>query len=494
MTTYPLPTLGVTIDDAGITAPPFADILASLQASVQGIYGSDIYIDPDSQDGQMLGIVARAINDNNQGMIATYNAYSPTYAQGAGLSSVVKINGLQRDVATNSTVDVTLVGQAFTFISNGSVGDNLNLGTKWALPAQVTIPIGGSIDVTATCTQPGAIQAAANTITEILTPTAGWQTSTNADPATPGAPVENDPTLRQRQSVSTSLPAITPIDAIVASVANVTGVQRYRGYENDTGSTDLNTIPAHSISMVVQGGDSMAIAAAIAVKKSPGTGTYGTTSELVIDPIGVPNTIKFYILATVDITVGITIRALTGFVSTTEALIQSSIAIYLSGLSIGELSYFGRLYNVASLQGPSAIAAYQAANPTTTLSQDQIISLLNTLAATYSVVVATQSRSVPLAVTKATSGPFMGGATVIDVLDTTNLYVGAAVGITLDNAATLNTTIAAVTPGVSVTLNNAVPGGREILTNGTFFLTSDVMIAFNEAAEAATTDVTITVV
>jgi hypothetical protein len=65
MATYPLATLACTIDENGISAPSYADILASLQASFQSIYGSDIYIEADSQDGQWLATIAQIINDGN---------------------------------------------------------------------------------------------------------------------------------------------------------------------------------------------------------------------------------------------------------------------------------------------------------------------------------------------------------------------------------------------------------------------------------------------
>ena len=172
MTTYPLPTLAATITSTGISAPSYADIYQSLQASFQAIYGSDSYIDPDSQDGQMLAIFAQAMNDANNATIAAYNSFSPTTAQGTGLSSNVKINGLKRLVPSNSTVNVTIVGVAGTTITNGIVGDTA--GNQWALPASVVVPGGGSIVVTATCTAPGAINAAPATVTSIVTPTQGW--------------------------------------------------------------------------------------------------------------------------------------------------------------------------------------------------------------------------------------------------------------------------------------------------------------------------------
>lgn len=86
----------VVIDENGISAPVYADYLAWLQQETRRIFGSDIYIEPDSQDGQLLGIFALTLADSAAQAVATYNAFSPVTAIGNGLSSVVKINGLQR--------------------------------------------------------------------------------------------------------------------------------------------------------------------------------------------------------------------------------------------------------------------------------------------------------------------------------------------------------------------------------------------------------------
>lgn len=345
-------TLACTIDAFGISAPSYADILASLQDSYRSIFGSDVYLAPDSQDGQLLALFASALNDANAQTIAVYNAFSPSTAQGAGLSSVVKINGLARLVPSNSTVDLTLVGVEGTTIIGGIVADSL--GNRWALPSPTVIPDTGTIIVTAACQTPGAITASSGTVTEIATPTRGWQTATNVGAATPGAPVESDATLRQRQTISTALPAQTPLQSIVSAVANLSGVRRYRPYENDTGTTDANGIPGHTICLVVEGGDSVEIATTIANKKNPGTGTFGSTSEIVIDQSGVPDVIRFQRPSAVRIDCAITIHALTGYLSTTGEALKAAAAAYVSGLQIGHPVYLSKVETAAGLGNSSA--------------------------------------------------------------------------------------------------------------------------------------------
>jgi uncharacterized phage protein gp47/JayE len=348
-TTFPLPTLAATVTAQGITAPAYNDIYTSLQASFQSIYGSDAYIEPDSQDGQLLAIVAKAISDSNDTSIAVYNSYSPATSQGEALSNAVKINGIARAVATSSSVLLRVSGQVGATISSGIAGDSSN--QRWLMPAVVVIPPAGFIDVTATASEVGSFVALAGTITKILTPTLGWQAVTNLSAAAPGAPVETDAALRVRQALSTSLPSQTILQGILASVAGLTGVTQSRAYENDTNTTDTNGLPPHSIAIVVLGGVASAIANAIYLKKTPGAYTHGTTVVSVTDEYGIPNNIRFFIPTPKPIKVAVTIKALAGYGVAVGDELKAAVVAYINALSIGARVDIGRLYLPAQLYG-----------------------------------------------------------------------------------------------------------------------------------------------
>ncbi|EMF4744753.1 baseplate J/gp47 family protein, partial [Yersinia enterocolitica] len=245
--------------------------------------------------------------------IAVYNSFSPATAVGNGLSSNVKINGIKRDKETNSTVDVLITGNVGLEITNGAARDAD--GVRWDLPASVIIGLDGTATATAICSVPGAIVALANTVKEIATPTRGWLTVNNPTGATLGKPVEVDAELRVRQAVSVALPSRTVLDGILGAIAGISGVERYRGYENDTNITDGNGIPSHSISIVVDGGDATEIAQSIALKKGPGSGTYGTTTIPITDKYGIVHPINFFRKGTVQIYVRLEIKALQGYTS-----------------------------------------------------------------------------------------------------------------------------------------------------------------------------------
>lgn len=344
-----LDTLGLsaTVTASGISAPDYQTILSTITQYFQQIYGTDAYLDPDSKDGQMVALVALAVHDANNTAIQVYTSFSPSTAMTDALTRNVKINGITRKAATNSTVDLTLTGTAGTTIINGTVKDANNI--IWNLPASVTIDVGGSVTVTATCATSGAVAAVVGSITKINTPTRGWTAVSNATSATVGTAFEMDAALRVRQGQSVALPSLTPFEAVDGAIANVTGVTRHKLYENDTGSVDSNGIPAHSIAAIVEGGDVAVIAQTIRGKKGQGVGTFGTTTEQVPDKYGNPHYISFSRPSNVPIYVAISLKVFTGFTTQVGEQIKQAIADYINSLTIGDDVLLSRIYSPANL-------------------------------------------------------------------------------------------------------------------------------------------------
>ncbi|HHM1024647.1 TPA: baseplate J/gp47 family protein [Klebsiella pneumoniae] len=344
-----LDTLGLsaTVTAEGISAPDYQTVLDTITGYFQQIYGSDAYLAPDSKDGQMVALVALAIHDANNTAISVYRSFSPATALGDALTSNVKINGITRRAATNSTVDLLLTGTVGTTITNGSVRDTN--GVIWNLPATVVIGTDGTVIATATCSSTGSVAAVAGSVNGINTPTRGWASVTNPLAATVGVAAETDAELRVRQSQSVALASLTPFDAVDGAIANVEGVTRHKLFENDTETTDANGLPPHSISAIVEGGDATEIANTIRSVKGQGVSTYGTTAVIVTDKYGNPYTIRFSRPVDVPIYVSITLKALTCYSSQVGDEIKAAVAAYINSLPIGDSVLLSRVYSPANL-------------------------------------------------------------------------------------------------------------------------------------------------
>lgn len=335
------------VSSAGLSVPTYTDILNYLIEQAQQIYGPGEYLGNDSALYQLLSVIALMEADAMQAAILSYNNRSPVSAIGAGLDGLLKLNGLARKSASYSTCAVALTGTPGAVIQNGIVGD-VN-GSKWDLPAELTIPGGGTLNVTAICEKVGAINANVGELSIIQTPTAGWISVTNAAAATPGQPVETDSQARARQAISTELPSISMLAGTIAAIAATPGVSRYSILENPTGSADSNGNPAHSITCVVEGGLDADIAMAIYQNRSIGCYTNGTTTVNVTDPnnanIIMPMRFSRPVVVPIYVTLGAHPGA--GYTSATTDAIKAAIAAYLNSLQIGQQVAISALNYVA---------------------------------------------------------------------------------------------------------------------------------------------------
>ena len=365
------------VDATGLHIPSLADITAYEEQQFLSVYGQSIDLGDDSADSQWIQIFSLMINDAFNTAQLVINARSPATAIGADLDTVVKINGITRASATSSTATLTITGVANSTLTN-AIAQDAN-GYLWDIPT-CTIPGGGSISVTATCETIGAISALAGTITVRSTPIAGWTGVTNPADAIVGTAAESDSALRARQALSVSLSAKTLVASTLAAIAAVPGVTRYAtvGVENPTGGVDTYGNPAHSISMVVEGGTALAIATAIYDNKTPGCLTNGTTSTVVTDPTnGSTMNIGWSRPTYLPIYVTLNVHPLSGYTTAATLAIRTAVNNYLNGLQIGESLTISGLYYAAMSAMPnpllpqfSVLGLFAATTPSPVVSVD----------------------------------------------------------------------------------------------------------------------------
>ncbi|UUZ93240.1 baseplate J/gp47 family protein [Paenibacillus sp. P25] len=299
------------ITNTGMSIPSYVDIRDQLIADAQTIFGSDIYLEPNTQDYQWIATVATKLYDSFLTAQAVYNSRGPATAIGPGLDVIVGVNGIKRKAGTASTATVTLIGTPNTTITNGIVGD-VN-GNNWSITSPTTISSTGTVTALATCQTVGPITAGPGEINRIVTPTLGWTGVTNPAAAVTGTMTETDASLRARQAMSTAQPSQAIIEGLNGAIAAVSGVKRFVVYENYTDTTDSNGIPRHSIAVIVEGGADQDIGNAIYNRKPPGTGMLGNISVPVTDRYNSISNMLFSRPTSVDIDVTINVKQISGY-------------------------------------------------------------------------------------------------------------------------------------------------------------------------------------
>lgn len=351
----------------GFTRTRLDESLTALQEAMRAIFGPTLNLDPDTMDGQALGIYAESISNLDQLAEDVYHSFNPQSATGVALSRLVQLNGIRRIEGTYSTVTLRCVGSQGTVIPAGSLVKSTATNATFETTEEAVIPASGEIDIAARSAVKGALLAPAGTLTKIDTPIFGWQTATNLLDAAPGRNEETDEQLRLRRRASTSTPGQAIVDAMYGALTNIPEVRQAKVYENDQDIIDANGLPPHSIYCIVEGGADADILDTIWLKKTAGTTTHGTTAGQVTDSMGNPHTLNFSRPTDVNVWVTVNLHTRPGWPTDGAQRITNALTAWaVANQSIGEEVIHSRLFDpVNSIPGHSIDSLYigTAANP-----------------------------------------------------------------------------------------------------------------------------------
>lgn len=293
---------GVT--DTGFKRKPKSVIITELENLMKAKFGQDLDVSPESPEGQIISVIADALDPMWETAQHSYNAFNPSAATGATLENLVKINNLNKELATASTVLVKFVGSNGITVPAGttvSTNPTLTGGVRYKFDVETTGVISDGIyEVLAIAQEKGAVQVPINSVTVIDTPIVGITSVTNDAVGNVGQNDETDPQLRSRREVEVALPAVSTVDAIVAGIQNIESIISVVIYENDTAietTEDGVTIPPHSLKIIIQGDgtdtEKESVANSVYIKKDPGIQTSGSVSWTLQDSQGFDKVIKW---------------------------------------------------------------------------------------------------------------------------------------------------------------------------------------------------------
>lgn len=374
------------LSETGFLRKRLGDILADKNAAVTDVFGPDINLTPQSPDGQINGTLAESDADLWELAEAVYNAFNPSAATGNTLSALVQLNGITRASATSSSVSLDLTGTDTTVIPAGSLVSTAS-GLQYATDAEATITAGVAV-VGGTAVVAGATVSLTGTVTTIVNPIAGWATVNNSSDATVGTDEETDSALRIRRAQSVAFASQSLLESIFSAVANLEGIVQTIVLENDTNVTDGNGQPAHSVQVLVDGGDDTEIAEAIFNEKCVGISTIGSTNVAVVDNVGISHTINFQRPTLVQINVIVNLTTDASYPGNGDALITQAIIEYAEGLliegqrqGIGDDVINSRLYTpVNSVGGHTVDSLLISLNPAVPVSSANLVIAFDGLA------------------------------------------------------------------------------------------------------------------
>lgn len=330
------------IDGSGIQTQSLSEILADIvngTANTPGlkqIYGTDINIEQNTPDGQMINIFALAKKDILDLITQNYNSKDPDQAVGVALDAVCQLCGIVRqggtytEVMVNVTVDRPLNLNGLNTTTPFEVSDgNGNIFHLISTSSLAT----GSNSLAFRAANMGFIQVLANTIVIPVTRIIGVTIVNN--PTTPyiiGQDQETDAQLRLRRQKTISLPAQGWLDALKAGLYTVEGLAEATVYENPDSTVDSKGVPGHSMWVIVDGGASQDVAEMIYKYRNAGCGMKGSITYNVQQIDGTFWTAYFDRAEYENLYIALYVSSLSGITVDKDALKAAIVKQYLLGI------------------------------------------------------------------------------------------------------------------------------------------------------------------
>lgn len=285
-------TINFTAD--GMNISTLTELTEKLSSDYRAIYGNDINLNPNTPDGQRVGLESKLISDIEESMLNLFNQMDVDLAIGEWLNKLIKLAGISRKPATRSTAEITVTtDRPLTLPVNYTVQDQLN--QSWIVTTEVNL-IAGANTVTFVAKDFGSISADANTIDTQSDIVLGVISVTNPQPAVAGLDEETDSELRIRRAQSVEKPAYSTVGGLFARLADLEGVVDVAILENDKAIYDaMRDILANTIWCVVEGGESAKIVETIAKNRTAGVNTKGSESGVYIEELIRPDGSTFEI-------------------------------------------------------------------------------------------------------------------------------------------------------------------------------------------------------
>jgi len=272
-------------DETGVIVPTAQEIRADWVTKIESIFAvsdPDIQVntDPDQPLGQLIDSIVAEIVAKNSEISFLANQYSRKQASGSFLDALNSLYFLDRKAAASTVVQCTCRGLAGTVIPFGAMVADSE-GRRFRCLTATEISTNGTALVDFSAVEVGALDVQAETVTRIITTVPGWDSVVNSTAGVRGRVRESDAEFRVRAAESVAYNSHGTVEAIRSAIAALDGVIDVDVLENSSNAPITTwgiTIPAHSVAVCVEGGESADLALAIYQKKSSGCGTSGNTT------------------------------------------------------------------------------------------------------------------------------------------------------------------------------------------------------------------------
>lgn len=278
----------------GLYPDEVENVRAAVRADWQNAFKKDglppLNVEPETPAGQLIDSQTAAIVDKDNEVLFLAQQFNPETASGIWQDALGKIYFLTRKIRQPSVATCICTGLNGTTIEEGAIIKAKDNNTQWAALSTTTIGSSGNVTLQFQCLDSDTQGASANSLTEIVTVTPGWDAVTNPTPAIQGTTEENRIEFEKRRYASVAKNSRGSVYSLYGALADIEDVIEVCVLENTTNEPIEKwgvTIDPHSVYISIVGGTDKEIAKTIYEKKDAGCGTTGNT-EVTYQDIDLP--------------------------------------------------------------------------------------------------------------------------------------------------------------------------------------------------------------
>ncbi len=320
-----------------------AEILEDMKARTRNLFGQDVNLAINSPIGIFIELFSWPLSLLWFTLEKIYNAFYIDTSTGQDLDNLAKNIGIKRTLAARAIGEIEFSGDEGTIIPLGFlIETDSDPFIQFETTEEVAIDSSGTAIAGIVAVEAGSIgNVTANTITEIVNPISGLDSTSNLESVQGGRDRETDTELRRRYKSSVSKPGGSTVDSIRAALLDMDDVRSALVIENDT-MTDVDNIPPKAVESVVLGGLDDKIAETIFDSKAGGIEAYGETIVQVTDNAGYDHNVGFTRATVVNIYISLTVETDPNkFPLDGEFQIKDKIIEYIGGFDNSEALRFG---------------------------------------------------------------------------------------------------------------------------------------------------------
>lgn len=362
-----MPEYGVT--EKGFKRKSYEDILENQKEKARSLFGDDVNLDHSSPLGKLIRNFSLESAQNWSTLEDVYNASFLDYTNGASLDYLCKLIGISRRPANPARSSQSQIFEG----DNGTVIPSGFLVETEERIRYITTESGvienGTAEVDIEAVEPGASgNVNTNTITVIVNPISGLDSTYNPASTVDGRDVESDYQLRERFRNSLATGGGSTIDAIRAELLQLGGVidavvnqnntmndaydlldQMETEYQNENYQNMYDLIPdvrnaiadAKSIKSTIFGGVDQEIAEILFENVAAGIQTLGDITIDIEDDRGNLQPISFSRQNFVEVYVNATLTTNSEFPADGNTQVETEIIKYIGGIDQNNDSFDG---------------------------------------------------------------------------------------------------------------------------------------------------------